>query len=71
MCTAMLFDPEDEKKHLEEKLKELEEKKRELELQISKVSRKATLLDRLEEKLKDSAKISIPVTALVARILQS
>ena len=71
MCTAMLFDPEEEKKHLEDKLKELEEKKKELELQISKVSRKASLLERLEEKLKDSAKMSIPVTALVARILQA
>lgn len=71
MCTAMLFDPEEEKKHLEEKLKELEDKKRELEMQISKVSRKASLLERLEEKLKDSAKMTIPITALVAKILQS
>lgn len=71
MCTAMLFDPEEEKKNLEAKLKELEEKKKELEQQILKVSRKASLLERLEEKLRDSAKVSIPLTALVTRILQS
>jgi hypothetical protein len=71
MCTAMLFDPEDEKKNLEKKLKELEEKKKELEEQIKKVSRKASLLERLEEKLKGSVPVSIPLTALITKILNS
>jgi hypothetical protein len=46
MCTAMLWDPEEKAKEFEEKMK--------------KISHKATLLEKLEEKLKISVKNIIP-----------
>jgi hypothetical protein len=71
MCTAMLFDPEDEEKKLHDKLRELEEEKRRLQEQISKVSRKSSLLERLEEKLRGKAKLVFPLSALITKILHS
>lgn len=46
MCTAMLWDPEEKAKEFEEKMK--------------KISHKATLLEKIEEKLKISVKNIIP-----------
>lgn len=50
LCTAMLYDPV-------EKMKELEEKQRLQDEKLSKVTRKASLFERIEEKLKGSAKL--------------
>ena len=46
MCTAMLWDPEEKAKEFEEKMK--------------KISHKASLLGRIEEKLKKSVKTIVP-----------
>ena len=46
MCTAMLFDPEEKAREIEEKMKKL--------------SHKATLLERIENALKKSAKLITP-----------
>ncbi|MEX8546533.1 MAG: GNAT family N-acetyltransferase [Mucilaginibacter sp.] len=46
MCTAMLFDPEEKAREIEEKMKKL--------------SHKATLLERIESALKKSAKLITP-----------
>ena len=46
MCTAMLWDPEEKAKEFEEKMK--------------KISHKASLLERIEEKLKKSMKTIVP-----------
>ena len=59
MCTAMLWDPEEKAREIEQKMQEArEEKEREDEERLSKVSRKQTLLERLEEKLRNSLKMS-------------
>ncbi|WP_069660553.1 GNAT family N-acetyltransferase [Arcticibacter eurypsychrophilus] len=50
LCTAMLYDPV-------EKMKELEEKQRLQDEKLSKVTRKSSLFERIEEKLKGSAKM--------------
>jgi len=49
MCTAMLFDPEEKAKEIEEKMKKL--------------SHKATLLERIESALKKSTKLITPIVA--------
>ncbi len=69
MCTAMLFDPTDIQQKWENKLKALEEQKRELEEQIKKVSRKSTLLERIEEKLRGSIKVFAALGALLTKFL--
>ena len=46
MCTAMLWDPEEKAKEFEEKMK--------------KISHKASLLERIEEKIKKSVKTLVP-----------
>lgn len=46
MCTAMLWDPEEKAKEFEEKMK--------------KISHKASLLERIEEKIKKSVKTIVP-----------
>ncbi|WP_423147579.1 GNAT family N-acetyltransferase [Rubrolithibacter danxiaensis] len=76
MCTAMLFDPDDIQKKLEEKLKALEDQKREIEEQLhqehlNKISRKSSLLQRLEEKLRGSIKVFITFAALITKIVQN
>lgn len=71
MCTAMLFDPTDIQKKWENKLKELEEQKRELQEQIKKVSRKSSLLERIEEKLRGSIKVFMALGALFTKILHN
>ncbi|MEJ7691432.1 GNAT family N-acetyltransferase [Daejeonella sp.] len=58
MCTAMLWDPEEKAKEIEQKMKEAEEnKKKANEERLSKVSRKQTLLERIEETLRNSLKM--------------
>lgn len=57
MCTAMLWDPVEKAKEIERKMKEAEElRQQEIEERMSKVSRKQSLLERLEEKLRNSLK---------------
>lgn len=57
MCTAMLWDPVEKAKEIEQKMKEAEElRQQEIEERMSKVSRKQSLLERLEEKLRNSLK---------------
>ncbi len=53
MCTAMLYDPEEKQRELEEKLK--------------KVAHKASLLERIENKLKRSAKMVIATVTLTSK----
>lgn len=50
LCTAMLYDPL-------EKMKELEEQQRIQNEKLNKVTRKASLFERIEAKLKGSAKV--------------
>ncbi len=55
LCTAMLWDPVEKAKEIEEKMKEAEElRQQEIEEQMSKVSRKQSLLERIEAKLRSS-----------------
>lgn len=49
MCTAMLFDPEEKAREIEEKMK--------------KMNHKATLLERIESALKKSTKLITPIVA--------
>ena len=55
MCTAMLWDPEEKAKEFEEKMK--------------KISHKATLLERIEEKLKKTVKNIVPILMMTPKIL--
>ncbi len=58
MCTAMLWDPVEKAKEIEQKMKEAEElKNKAAEEHLSKVARKQTLLERIEEKLRNSLKM--------------
>jgi hypothetical protein len=50
LCTAMLWDPEEKAKEIEQKMKESAE-------QLNKVSRKQSLLERIEAKLRGSLKM--------------
>ncbi|MXV50038.1 GNAT family N-acetyltransferase [Pedobacter sp. HMF7647] len=71
MCTAMLWDPEEKAKEIEEKMrlaKEQEEKEK--TEQMTKVSRKATLLERIEAKLRGSLKMMLGISALLIKIIQ-
>jgi hypothetical protein len=53
MCTAMLWDPEEKAKEIEEKMKKL--------------SHKASLLDRIEESIKKSVKVLLPILFISSR----
>lgn len=60
LCTAMLWDPVEKQKEIEEKMRLAEEEKNRIaEELMSKVSRKQTLLERVEEKLRDSLKLML------------
>ncbi|MXV14392.1 GNAT family N-acetyltransferase [Hufsiella ginkgonis] len=60
LCTAMLWDPVEKQKEIEEKIRLAEEEKRRIaEELMTKVSRKQTLLERVEEKLRDSLKLML------------
>jgi hypothetical protein len=71
MCTAMLWDPEEKAKEIERKMKEADElKRKEDEERLSKVSRKQSLLERLEEKLRNSLKMIAATSVTLIKLLQ-
>jgi len=72
MCTAMLWDPEEKAKEIEQKMKEAEELKKKLdEERLSKVSRKQTLLERIEETLRNSLKMIAAMSITIVKLLQN
>jgi len=72
MCTAMLWDPEEKAKEIEQKMKEAEELKKKLdEERLSKVSRKQTLLERIEETLRNSLKMIATMSITIVKLLQN
>ena len=72
MCTAMLWDPEEKAKEIEQKMKEAEElKNKTAEEHLNKVSRKQTLLERIEETLRNSLKMVVSISALFVKLLQN
>lgn len=72
MCTAMLWDPEEKAKEIQQKMKEAEELKQQLdEERISKVTRKQTLLERIEEKLRNSLKVIATLSITLVKLLQN
>ncbi|WP_411275341.1 GNAT family N-acetyltransferase [Daejeonella sp.] len=72
MCTAMLWDPEEKAKEIEQKMKEAEELKHKVdEERISKVIRKQTLLERIEEKLRNSLKVIATLSITLVKLLQN
>ena len=72
MCTAMLWDPEEKAKEIEQKMKKAAELKHQLdEERISKVTRKQTLLQRIEEKLRNSLKVIATVGVTFVKLLQN
>ena len=72
MCTAMLWDPEEKAKEIEQKMKKAAELKHQLdEERISKVTRKQTLLQRIEEKLRNSLKVIVTVGVTLVKLLQN
>ncbi|PWG81107.1 N-acetyltransferase [Pararcticibacter amylolyticus] len=62
LCTAMLYDPV-------EKQKEIEEKQRLLELEMTKSQRKTSLFERIEEKIRGSAKVLLSFILLIPKLL--
>ncbi len=71
MCTAMLWDPEEKAKEIERKMKEEKERlEKEVEERLAKVSRKQTLFERLEEKLRRSLKM-IAAGTIFVKLLQN
>ena len=72
MCTAMLWDPEEKVKEIERKMKEQEDRlKIEAVERLSKVARKQTLFERLEEKLRNSLKMIATIGTLFVKLLQN
>jgi len=72
MCTAMLWDPEEKAKEIEQKLKEAEDLKKKLdEERMNKVSRKQTPLERIEETLRNSLKMIAAMSITVVKLLQN
>ena len=72
MCTAMLWDPEEKAKEIEQKMKKAAELKHQLdEERISKVTRKQTLLQRIEEKLRNSLKVIATLSITLVKLLQN
>jgi len=72
MCTAMLWDPEEKAKEIEQKMREAEElKQQEDEERMSKVTRKQSLLERIEEKLRNSLKVLATVSITIFKLLQN
>ena len=72
MCTAMLWDPEEKVKEIERKMKEQEDRlKIEALERLSKVARKQTLFERLEEKLRNSLKMIATIGTLFVKLLQN
>jgi len=72
MCTAMLWDPEEKAKEIEQKMKEAVELKHQIdEERISKVIRKQTLLERIEEKFRNSLKVIATLGITLVKLLQN
>ncbi|MFA6945133.1 MAG: GNAT family N-acetyltransferase [Pedobacter sp.] len=72
MCTAMLWDPEEKAKEIERKMQEAEDlKQRAADEHLSKVARKQTLFERIEEKLRNSLKMIAAISALFVKLLQN
>lgn len=72
MCTAMLWDPEEKAREIEQKMIEAEElKNKTAEEHLSKVARKQTLFERLEQKLRNSLKMVLSISALFVKLLQN
>lgn len=72
MCTAMLWDPEEKAKEIERKMQEADELKRKQdEERLSKVSRKQSLLERLEETLRNSLKTIAAMSITLIKLLQN
>jgi GNAT superfamily N-acetyltransferase len=72
MCTAMLWDPEEKAREIEQKMKKAAELKHQLdEERISKVTRKQTLLQRIEEKLRNSLKVIATLGITLVKLLQN
>ena len=72
MCTAMLWNPEEKAKEIEQKMKKAAELKHQLdEERISKVTRKQTLLQRIEEKLRNSLKVIATLSITLVKLLQN
>ncbi len=72
MCTAMLWDPEEKAKEIEKKMQEAEDlKKKQDEERLSKVSRKQSLLERLEETLRNSLKMIAAMSITLIKLLQN
>lgn len=62
MCTAMLWDPIEKAKEIEQKMRVAEEiKNKEAQDHLNKVSRKQTLLERIEQKLRNSLKVMLSI----------
>ena len=69
MCTAMLWDPVEKAKEIEQKMKEAEAlRNKSAEEHLNKVSRKQTLLKRIEQKLRNSLKVLVGLSALFVKI---
>jgi hypothetical protein len=72
MCTAMLWDPEEKAKEIEQKMKEAEELKKKVdEDRLNKVSRKQTLLERIEETLRNSLKMIAAMSITIVKLLHN
>jgi GNAT superfamily N-acetyltransferase len=72
MCTAMLWDPEEKAKEIEQKMREADELKKQLdEARLSKVSRKQTLLEKIEETLRNSLKLIAAMSITIVKLLQN
>lgn len=72
MCTAMLWDPVEKAKEIEQKMQaEAERLQEEAEERLSKVARKQTLFERIEEKLRKSLKMIAAVSTLFVKLLQN
>lgn len=72
MCTAMLWDPVEKAKEIEQKMHaEAERLKEEAEERLSKVARKQTLFERIEEKLRKSLKMIAAISTLFVKLLQN
>ncbi|MEJ7779568.1 MAG: GNAT family N-acetyltransferase [Daejeonella sp.] len=72
MCTAMLWDPVEKANEIEQKMKEAEElKDKEAEERLNKVSRKQSLLERIEETLRNSLKLIAAMSITLVKLLQN
>jgi hypothetical protein len=72
MCTAMLWDPVEKAKEIEQKMKEAESlKNRAAEEHLNKVSRKQSLLERIEQKLRNSLKVLVGIGVVLVKFLQN